>query len=64
MSILEQLIGIPLDQVSDDELDDLVMKGRVAREEESEGRKAKKTTGGKTPAKPKFEMEVDLDEFV
>lgn len=45
MSLLEELIDIPLDQISDEELEEAVMKGRVAREykEPPKARKTAKT---------------------
>jgi len=59
MSILEDLIGQPLHEVSDEELEELVMKGRLAREQQTPAKEKK-------ASKPKKEsklIEVDLDDF-
>jgi len=59
MSKLEDLIGRPLDQVSDEELEELVIRGRLAREQQAPAKEKK-------ASKPKKEsklIEVDLDDF-
>jgi hypothetical protein len=61
MSSLEDLIGRPLDQISDEELEEIVKKGRLAREEESPKKKAAKAK--KEPGIPKGVVLVDLDDL-
>lgn len=63
MSYLKDLVGQPLHEVSDEELEEIIMKGRIAREEESSSYSAKKKAGKtKTPATPKIpEVSIDLD---
>jgi len=66
MAILEDLIGQPLDEISDEELREIVTKGRIAREAESEAHfssgKKKAGTGGKK--KINIHDDVDPDDFV
>lgn len=57
MSMLEKLIGIPLDKVSDEELEELVMKGRLAREQAAPAKATRKASPKKA------EPEIDFDEF-
>jgi hypothetical protein len=62
MSTLEQLIGRPLHEISDDELEEIVLKGRLAREGEATAGRARRAGGG---AKKK-EVEIpdfDLNDF-
>jgi len=42
MSTLENLIGKPLSECSDQELEEIVMKGRLAREDEMIGARTKR----------------------
>ena len=60
MAYLEDLVGKPLHEISDEELDTLVMKGRLAREEEAEekGKKARKKS-----AKIILAVDLDLDDL-
>lgn len=62
MSYLEELIGKPLDQVSDEELEECIIKGRLAREEEMTA--AKKIKQPKTVALPIVKIpDFDLSDF-
>lgn len=60
---LEDLIGRPLHEVGDQELEELIMKGRLAREEESTGYKAKKKKEATPKTKKETIPEFDLDEL-
>ncbi len=60
MSLLEELINRPLDQISDEELDEIIMKGRLAAEQ------PKTTAKGRTkkePTTPAIIADIDLDAF-
>jgi hypothetical protein len=62
MSVLEQLIGKSLVDCSDEELQDWVMKGRLAREADAEGARGKKKAGGGGKKKievPDFGLELE-----
>jgi len=64
MSTLESLIGRPLHEIGDDELEEIIMRGRLAREEESSGaRKSKATKSAGTSKKKSSVPDVDLDDF-
>ena len=43
MATLESLIGKPLHLCSDEELEEIVMRGRLAREDEMEGSRTKRS---------------------
>jgi hypothetical protein len=58
MSLLEELIGQPLDQIPDDELDEIIMTGRIAREATEAPKKARKTSAQKVS-----ETLFDADDF-
>lgn len=58
MSLFEELIGQPLDQISDEELDQIVMTGRLGREQPTETKAKKAGSSAK-----KKQMELDLSEF-
>jgi hypothetical protein len=61
---LEQLIGKPLHEVSDEELEEIVMKGRMAREREATAAgKERVKKGGKKKAAVAEVIEFDLDDF-
>jgi len=59
MSLLEDLPEIRLDEVDDATLEEIVMKGRIAREQTSP-QKEKKAPKEKKPSID----QVDLDDFV
>jgi len=63
MSYLENLVGRPLHEVSEEELEEIIMKGRIAREEEAGARFTKtKTKKVKTPTTVKVaSVSIDLD---
>lgn len=61
MSVLEQLIGKPLDQCTKQELEELVLKGRLAREAESTAAMGKKRAGGGRKKKDDGIPDLDLD---
>ena len=69
MAILESLIGRPLHELDDAELEEIIMRGRLAREEESAGARGRvKKTG--TGAKKKAgrlddvpDLDFDLDDI-
>lgn len=64
MATLENLIGKPLHECSEQELNDLAMKGRIAREEESSGAKTRKKSAAPKVAKVNPNLvTVDLDEL-
>ena len=55
MADLQDLIDVPLDEVSDEELEDLIMKGRLAREYKSEPKERKKKEPAVTKTYDEFE---------
>jgi hypothetical protein len=61
MSLLEELIGQPLDKIDDSELDELIMKGRLAREQRAPN-KEKAVKKVSTAAASKM-SEIDFDAF-
>ena len=69
MGLLEELSGkSDLSEITDEELEQYVMHGRLAREAEAEGARGKGRKGGGTKAKPKVTGldsigEIDLDDF-
>lgn len=66
MSTLEKLIGKPLHLCTQQELEEFVIKGRMVREAEAEGARAKRSGGGGGRKKveiPDFDLEEDLPEM-
>lgn len=64
MATLEELIGPGYENLSNEELEQMIMTGRVAREGEAEGAKAKKgggrkAAGPKKNAIPTFDLDLD-----
>lgn len=60
MATLEQLIGKPLSECSDEELEEIVAKGRLAREDEVIGARTKRAVSAKTEKKSKSQVELTL----
>lgn len=61
MGDLSDLVGRPLDQISDEELEEIVMKGRLAREDEAAG--AAKGRSRKAAAPKEDKYTVNLDDY-
>jgi hypothetical protein len=61
MANLEDLIGVSLNEISDEELEKVIMHGRLAREESAVTKKA--TTAKKTAAKKCSISDEELAEF-
>ena len=58
MSLLEELIGGSLDEISDEELEQAIIEGRLGREQ-SEAPKEKKARKTKSPVQD----DIDMSDF-
>ena len=62
MASLEDLIGVPLDKIGDEELEQLIIHGRLAREASSAPKEKKERVAKASTAKCTMTDE-ELDEF-
>jgi hypothetical protein len=60
MSLLEELIGASLDEMSDEELEQAIIEGRLGREQTDEP-KVKKAGKKKAPAVER--LDIDMSDF-